>query len=245
MMKRLIQLIAVIIALTFLGSLLWKYFDEISNYHWKINYLYLSLSVILLFFMFLYGAWGWTIILHKLGIKISYKKSMEIWVASIIGKYIPGKVWTLLGRIYLGKKLGISRTKMSLAFILEIALIVCSGIMLFFFSFLFWRQGEYISQVWPFLILFLFLSLIVMHPLVLQRIINTLLRLLKKEEISIDITYKDILLLLSFYFTFWICVGIPIFFLTKAFYPVTITAFPVISGILLSLIFLIVLNLSF
>ncbi len=231
MKKRLIQKIAVIIALTFLGILLFKYWDELSHFHWKLNYFYLGLSVLFLSFLFFLGSWGWMLILHKLDIKISFKRSMEIWIASLIGKYIPGKVWAPLARIYLGKKLGISRTKMSLAIILEITLTGSSGIMIFFLSLLFWQQREYISQMWPFLILFLILSFIVMHPLVLQKIVNIPLKLLKKGKVLINITYKDILLLLSFYLFFWFCSGISIYFLTRSFYPVTIASIPVITGI--------------
>ena len=230
MRTRLIQHIAVIIALTFLGSLLWKYFDEISKFHWKLNYFYLVLAILILSLLFFIGSWGWMLILHRLRVRISFKRSMEIWVASIIGKYIPGKVWFVLGRIYLGQKLGISKTKMSLSILLEIILMQSSGVMFFFASFLFWEQRTLLHQIWPFMIMFWVLTIVVMQPAVLQRIVNPLLRILKKKEISIDISNKDILLLLSFYFFFWFCSGIGVYFLTRSFYPINITAFPIISG---------------
>jgi len=230
MRQRLIKHIAIIIALTFLGSLIWKYFDEISKFHWKLNYFYLVLSVLLLSLLFFIGSWGWMLILHRLRVRISFKRSMEIWVASIIGKYIPGKVWFVLGRIYLGQKLGISKTKMSLAIFLEIILMQSSGVMFFFASFLLWEQRTLLQQIWPFMIIFWVLTIVVMQPAVLQRIVNPLLRILKKEEISIDISNKDIFLLLSFYFFFWFCSGVGIYFLTRSLYPISISAVPIISG---------------
>ena len=229
--KRIVQLITVIIASIFLGGLFWKYSDKVSNLHWDLNYFYLFLSVLAFSSLFFIASFAWMLILHKLDINISFRKSMEIWVASLIGKYIPGKVWVVLGRVYIGQKLGISKMKMSLATILEIILMHSSGIIIFFFSLVFWKQIAFSYQVWTYLVIFCVLSLIVMHPFVLQRVVKFFLRILKKKEVSVDIAYKDVLSLLAFYLFFWFCTGVSIYFLTKSFYPVTIADLPVISGI--------------
>jgi len=231
MIKRAVQLLAFSIALIFLGSLFWKYSGELSSFHWRLDYFYLSVAVFMLFSMFLLAVWGWALILNVLNLKISFKKSMEIWVASIIGKYIPGKIWFLLGRVYLAQKLGIPKAKISLATLLEIILMQASAIFVYFISLFFWQEAPILGSLKPLLIIICILCLILMHPRLLEWLINLALKITGRKTIQITVTYRDILYLLFFYMFFWAMFGAAIFFLGRVFYPIPITQLPAICGI--------------
>ena len=69
-----------------------------------------------------------------------------------------------------------------------------------------------------FLCILAFLSL---HPKVLQKILNPVLKGLKKEPISISISYPDILLVLGVCLFSWVTGGIGFYLFVDAVFPVS------------------------
>jgi glycosyltransferase 2 family protein len=64
----------------------------------RINYFWLSISVLLLFAGFVFSAISWKVALKLHNVKAGFKEA--IYSQGIVGftKYIPGRVWTILGR---------------------------------------------------------------------------------------------------------------------------------------------------
>jgi len=64
----------------------------------SINYFWLSVSIILLFAGFVFSAISWKVALKLHNVNVSFKET--IYSQGIVGftKYIPGRVWTILGR---------------------------------------------------------------------------------------------------------------------------------------------------
>ncbi|MCK5029082.1 MAG: flippase-like domain-containing protein [Bacteroidales bacterium] len=64
----------------------------------RINYLWLSISILLLFTGFVFSAISWKVALNLHNVKAGFKEA--IYSQGIVGftKYIPGRVWTILGR---------------------------------------------------------------------------------------------------------------------------------------------------
>lgn len=63
------------------------------------NYYYLAFSIIFVCLGFLFDAFSWYKILIHSGIKeVKYDKAIISMGLSIFGKYIPGKVWLIIGR---------------------------------------------------------------------------------------------------------------------------------------------------
>jgi hypothetical protein len=53
-------------------------------------------------------AYLWQMILGGLGTPLSYRNRYRIFFLSQLGRYIPGKIWSILGLVYLSQKEGVS-----------------------------------------------------------------------------------------------------------------------------------------
>ena len=52
----------------------------------------------------------------------------------MMANYLPGKVWTVLGKVYLSDKEGVTKAEAFTSVVIEIVLEVVAGIFFFFFS---------------------------------------------------------------------------------------------------------------
>lgn len=62
------------------------------------NYLNLILSFLLLFAGFIASSFSWYVALHTHNVRVSFKDALISHGQSIFAKYIPGKIWVILGR---------------------------------------------------------------------------------------------------------------------------------------------------
>lgn len=61
------------------------------------SYPLLGLSVALLIAVFFFRSWMWWRLLRRAGVGLSYRQAVVSRFMPILGKYIPGKVWVVLG----------------------------------------------------------------------------------------------------------------------------------------------------
>jgi len=78
------------------------------------NISFLFYSLVFLFVGFMLDAASWTNLLRQWGYSVDNKRGITSSGISIFGKYIPGKVWVIIGRAeYIAKELGYSRRTLS------------------------------------------------------------------------------------------------------------------------------------
>ncbi len=94
------------------------HWQEIQKYDWQTNWSYLILSVIVGIGVFFAFSSIWQKIMVGFGHRLSQKKAFRIFYLSNLGRYIPGKIWQLLGMLYLTKQAGISPESAGASFVL-------------------------------------------------------------------------------------------------------------------------------
>ncbi len=72
------------------------------------NFVILGLSYIILILTFISKAVLWYLLLLRFGVKISFRVAFASQFRSILMKYIPGKIWIILGRANIVSQQGIS-----------------------------------------------------------------------------------------------------------------------------------------
>jgi len=226
--KKFLQYIIILVIFIFIGKYLYNSWNEISNYSWEINILLLILSYFFLFLFFIITPIGWRLILKHLKEKLNYKKTIKYWFLSQLGKYIPGKIWFVLGRIYYCKKEGISIKNSFASMTLETALNAFASLIIFLLSLLFWTEGK--EQFLP-LVILVPIALIFLHPKIFIGLLNFGLKIIKKKPININIRYKDILFLTSLFCVFWIIQGFAFSLFVSVIYPIEISLYPILIGI--------------
>ena len=228
--RRVVSIVIVGVIFFFLARILYRDWTKISTYQWDVNYYLLTLSFILMVASSMVIGLGWNLILRLLGAVVGYRKALKIYLLTELGRYIPGKVWTMVGKVYLLKKEGVSTVKGGTSVVVRLAIHVVSGLLIFFVSLLFWTPAESVRRVY--LLLFLLpVGLLFLHPSVFGRTLNFGLKRLKRNGIKFTLKYEHIILLILFWCGWWVLVGISTYFLIISVYPLSFVLLPAIVGI--------------
>ncbi len=210
---------------------MWKNWRQIPFEQIRFNYWLVILSYACMFASFLTHAGVWKLMLAAYGAKLSYVHSFQIVVTSQLGKYIPGKVWFALGRMYLAKEFGVPERVSIVSVALESVLLVISGAVIALLTIVApWAQNFPLKYSLLALIIVV-CGLVVTHPRIFGRLVNLTTRMLKQESIQMNLTYAGMVGLLLLYSVCWFWQGIGFFFLIGSFYEIEMAKWPVIWGI--------------
>ena len=165
------------------------------------------------------------------GANLSYVHSFQIVVTSQLGKYIPGKVWFALGRMYLAKQFGVPERVSIVSVALESVLLVISGALIALLTIVApWAQNFPLKYSLLALIIVV-CGLFIAHPRVFGSVAKFVMTKLKRETIQVNVTYGGMVGLLLLYSVCWFWQGIGFFFLIRSFYEIEMAKWPVIWGI--------------
>ena len=181
----------------------------------------------------------WQAVLARLGSRLDLRTSLRIYLASEFVRYIPGNVWHVLARILWVGKYGVSRPIAFASMTVELITKLAAGAIIFGCSLLFWGSLGTVSTLLVGKTLVIALSVVILislfvilHPRILGGLLNTGLRLLKKEPITLTLRYSDILLVTVAWCVSWIVAGTAFYILTLALWPtLPIAALPICIGI--------------
>jgi len=224
----------VIAIFVFLGKMVWNNWDQVKDIPFALKPLPLVLSTLIFVFSYFIQIWAWYVITLKLRVGLSPSDTLQSWFYSQLGKYLPGKVWLLLGRFYFYESKGKSRKTVSVALYLEMTTMTMAAGLVFLGTLIFhgeiWQGYSWRQSGW--LVPLFLLSFISLHPRVLQRILNWLLIRLKREHVSLSISYANILWILLVCIVCWVVGGIGFYFFVNSVYPVASQYFLFLTGAL-------------
>lgn len=184
--------------------------SELEIYEFDVSYRRVlgSFGVLALLFP-VYGK-VWQYILRKFGYGITFARSMRVWFLSQAGRYIPGKVWFAIGRIYLCEREGIPKGVATVAMALELVLVLGSAVVVFGLACALSPSlpgRPYVLGLWLVPVI-----VIGVHP----RIIKGLLARLWKVPAGFGLGYADTLKMLGLYMVCWCIYGVGFFLIGTA-----------------------------
>ena len=199
----------------FLARTLYLDWEEIVAYDWDLDYSALIIALSLMLAAAAFYAYLWKVILGGLGTPLSYRKSYRIFFLSQLGRYIPGKVWGILGLVYLSDKEGVSKVISGASVMLQLMLQVVSGLMVFAVTLPFWESLDAVPGL-NVLLLSVPAGLILLHPAVVSRGVNLALRLTGQAETELTWSYSYLLRQLGLWAGFWLVNGVAYHFLIRS-----------------------------
>jgi uncharacterized membrane protein YbhN (UPF0104 family) len=213
-LKHIIQITVILIIFYFFAERIFSSWNQLQSYDFRINFAYFVLSLVLLSLGFFLMSLGWRNILRNLKEKIGIKKAFFIWAKSEMAKYIPGMVWTAVGRVYLIKK---NKAKTFLSVLIEIGMKVISSLIVSLI--LIYPLIKDVVNVY-FIIVLIILGLIAAHPSVFQKVLNLGIKIIKKDSIKIKIKYSAMLHILLIYIVSWFIIGSGFSLMVFSLYPI-------------------------
>ncbi|MDP2946946.1 MAG: lysylphosphatidylglycerol synthase domain-containing protein [Nanoarchaeota archaeon] len=221
----LISYLVVVVIFYFLIKTLFVNWQRIKDYKLSFNYLDLLVAFVCGVSSVIVLSLVWRKIIKKIdsSAQLSYRSTFKIYVYAWIGRYVPGKIWIFVGKIYLGVKERLKFKTLALASFLELALYLISQSLLSLFFLIFYLrevsifQQEYIKAL---LFVLIFLLLIVVHPNILSFAANKALRIFKKDQIPREnfLSYGAGFGVIIYYFFPSVLYGLSFVFLLKSFF---------------------------
>ncbi|MDP2984544.1 MAG: lysylphosphatidylglycerol synthase domain-containing protein [Candidatus Latescibacter sp.] len=180
---------------------------EVRSYSWDFNPTFLVLSVMVFLGGYIFLAWIWGRVLYSAGHPVSFGAAWDIYFIGNLGRYIPGKVWTVAFTAYVAEKYGVPAVAAGTLSVFAQAYSVISSLVIFALFFI--CNGSLLKGIpleWTAPI-FILVLLIFLAPGNLGRALNFLLARLGRERSSIRLDTIGALKIMLWYFLSWLVFG--------------------------------------
>ncbi len=209
----------VFLILYFLARGLFSNWQSVRSSQFTFNYFYLIVSFVLLGSAIAGFSFVWNNILRRLDSnnQISYTKAFNIYMLSEFIKYLPGTLWTILGKTHFGGKENLSKKNIIISsFFDSFFSVIPSAILgivltLAFFGRPFLNSNFYLCFL---MILVVVCGLAFAHPKIFYPVFNFFLRKFKGLEVPPDefLAVKDIVKVFFSYLVISFVGGLALFF---------------------------------
>lgn len=184
-------------------------------------------------FYFLYkitlaSLWHYMTKLNQCG--IGYFRAITAYLYSILGKYIPGKVFMLLARIPAYEEAGAPIRKVTICFFLENICTLLGAAFLFLVSLLFFPNDILADYTWATVGLVV-VFFICINPKIINFFLKIMEKLIHKKDMQIPMTYKQMLKVVLLFIGNWLIVGIGFYMLAYSIYPIPLSEMLYTAGI--------------
>ena len=202
-----IKLAIVITLLYFIARTVFSDWDAVRSFDWHIDPLLMVLSCIGFITAYATLAVIWRTVLDSFGYRIRFRTAWAIYFVGNLGRYIPGKVWTVAGVAYMGNKVGIPPVITGTAAVCAQAYAILSSFVFFILFFIFMNTTFFkASFLWA-VPLPVIPILIFMAPRNLERLLNSILIRLGKEEVTILLSVGTAVKITLLYLCSWFVFG--------------------------------------
>ena len=227
--RTLLSILLVGAAFFFMGRSLYRNWSQVQGYFATLHFKWALLPVpfALYALSFLILAIAWKEVLAVLGEKVRLGRAAWIVIYSQFGKYVPGKVWAVMGRVYLAKEDGIEERHSAVSVVIETVYLFLTSLMLFAFSLFFYR-GLSAKAYW--LLAFIPVTVVWLYPPWFNRIVNFALVRLRQKPVAFNPSLSQTVRRGLIYLACWLAQGFGLYFLTLSFYPVGLRALAVFPG---------------
>ncbi|EGD43507.1 putative integral membrane protein [Nocardioidaceae bacterium Broad-1] len=150
----------------------------------------------------------WRVVLADLGSPLPLVPAARIFYVSQLGKYLPGSVWTIVGQMELARAERVPRRTSLTQGVLVLAIAVGAGVMVSVLLMPFLGRETFARYWWA--VLLLPLILVALHPPVFAKVVDTGLRLLRREPLEVLPTWRGIGRALALQGLVWLLLGLQI-----------------------------------
>lgn len=222
--------IFLILVAVFLVRYFYNNFDDYKNLEMDINW---GVFAVAMLFYFIYkvtlaSLWHYITVLNECS--VNYFRAITAYLYSILGKYIPGKVFMLLARIPAYEEEGKSLGKVTVCFFLENICTILGAAFLFLIS-LFFFPNDVLGQYQWAVILLIVAFFICINPKIINFFLKYVEKILKKNNLRIPITYPQMFKVVGLFICNWLIVGVGFGMLTSSIYQIPVSQILYVAGI--------------
>lgn len=153
----------------------------------------------------------WRGTLAVLGSPLPHRPAARMFFVAQLGKYVPGSVWPVVVQMRLGRENGVPRQRTALAFLLTLGLSVLVGLLVGLAALPALVAAE--GRVVLFALLALPVLLLLLVPWVLNLLLGTFLRLLRRPGLDRPLLGRDVARGVAWTVALWVVFGLHVWLL--------------------------------
>lgn len=157
---------------------------------------------------------AWRALLADEGHKLSPLAAGRIFFVGQLGKYLPGSVWSIVLQMELGKRAGVPRGRSFTTSLAWVGLSLSTALVVGVFGFPILVQ-KHATEVWIMLSILPF-ALIASAPPILTRLVNLVLRVMRKGPLPKALSWPGVLKASAWLITAWVFFGLQLWLLANA-----------------------------
>jgi len=182
---------------------------KVRGFDWSFDPALFALSCAVYCAAYAFLPWIWGRLLRSMGYRLSYPELWHIYYIGNLGRYVPGKVWTIAGMAYMGGKAGIPSARAGAAAVFSQVYSLVSSVVIFL-VFLILREDSFPGPGRVGLMVLVFLAgafVFVLFPRNVERMLNTVLGFMGRKPLEIGITTSSAVKIIVLYGLSWILFG--------------------------------------
>ena len=178
-----VKAVFVVLVVVFMVRYFYKNIDDIRELDFSVNWGIFAVSMLFYFLYKVSLASLWHYITWLNNAAIDYPQAVTSYLYSILGKYIPGKVFMLAARIPGYERKGVPMRKVTVCFFIENMCTLLGAAFLFLIS-LFFFPNDLLSDYMWLTIGLVILFFICIHPKILNFFLGIVGKLMKKDDLE-------------------------------------------------------------
>ena len=201
--------------------------DQIADYEWHVDYRLALAAIAVALVALMVIASNWQRLIGAFGYDISLRRAFRVFYLSDLGRYIPGKIWTLVGFVYLGRQEGIPPEEITASFVVSQLFLIPAAFLVFALSVQYDSRllvdqvaflGEYSAYALTG-IMFLMAAAVILYPQRVLALVNLILKRLGRPGIVFKLDKKVALQLFLRYLLGWFLYGSAFYLFVRAVAP--------------------------
>jgi len=228
--KKAAAALLVVAAAFFLGRTIERNWRDIRGYPWHVDPLLLCASIAALVAVLAWGVFVWSRVLRRFEHPpVRLATLQRIWFLSNLAKYIPGSVFQLVTAAQLSRSAGLSAAVLLTSLLVHTSLSMLAAVVVSAWTL---AAGLFPAPFAPWVVAGVTAAAALMvHPRVLNAILGTIPRLLKRDVIGWNGSWLDGMGLLALAMVSWALYGGAYYLFVRALTPVSAAAVPVLTGV--------------
>jgi glycosyltransferase 2 family protein len=219
-LKTLLKYLLVGIIFYFLFRSLFLNWSEVQRLNIRLNLYYTFAALAAVMMAWIVSAWCWGRVLNAFKSPIPYSDVFIIYFKSNLGKYLPGKVWQIVGSTYYAKTKGVPEGIALTTSLIGQAYSVLSGLSLFAVTMIAGLPGKSIIESqylkWSAAPVLVFLLVIAVRPELGQPLMNRIMKILRRPTAEIHLPIGRAIELFFDYLVCWFIFGLGLWLFAKA-----------------------------
>ena len=213
----------------FIFAALWHNWEELKQHEFSLKWRPIVLSYLIFGTYIFNRALIWQWLTRKFGCAIPLPLGLAAWFYSLLGKYLPGKLFLLAGRLHFYRREKRSALQISMCFMVETICVLLAAILVLLAVPLF-ADLPIVSRYRTPALALVALFLIAIRPRHLELIANPFLRLARRPPISLPVRYVDMLAVVAVFTLNWTLLGLGFFLFASSLYPMSLRYLLYLAG---------------